>query len=342
MTVRLKSSVDQALVTFLERFPADGPAQARAHTEAGELYAPVHYLLGLGGKRLRPVLVLSAAEAEADRGARNLGLARAAATPAALAVELFHNFTLMHDDIMDEAPLRRGHSTVHEKWDSNAAILSGDAMFALAHLAIQDTPSEQLALVTGFFNRAALDVCIGQQHDMAFERRKNVSVAQYLEMIRLKTAVLVAASLAMGAAAAGAGADRAQAWYRFGELVGLAFQMQDDLLDSFGSAATGKRSGGDILSDKQTYLMIHCRQHGSLEDRAVLDRWSGQPEAELHDDKIAAVRAVMEATKAPEAARRQMSAYVDEARLVLASLGLSALHVTNLESLALHAITRTV
>lgn len=334
---RLKSSIDEALAGFLKRFPKEAD---------GGLYAPVHYLLGLGGKRLRPVLVLRAAEAEADRTPAEAedaaGSARSAAMPAALAVELFHNFTLMHDDIMDAAPLRRGEATVHEKWDENAAVLSGDAMFALAHLSIQDTPWDRRDAITSRFNRAALEVCIGQQHDMSFERRTDITVAQYLEMIRLKTAVLVAASLAMGAVAGGADAERADAWYRFGELVGLAFQMQDDLLDSFGSTATGKRSGGDILADKQTYLMIHCRQHGLPEECAVLDRWSGVPSVSLQDEKITAVRAVMESTGATEAARQQMTAYVDEAQRLLSSLGLSSPHVAGLQALALHAITRTV
>ena len=237
---RLKAFADAGIRAFLDRWPAD---------EADGLYAPVHYLMALGGKRLRPVLGLAAAEAEGGQAV--------AALPAALAVELFHNFTLMHDDIMDAAPLRRGQSTVHVKWNENAAILSGDAMYTLAHIALTDLAPEALVRVLPLFNATALEVCIGQQSDMAFEQRDDVNVQEYLEMIRLKTSVLLAASLAMGAATAGADERRVSAWYRVGEQLGLAFQMQDDLLDAFGDVATGKQVGGDILADKKTFLRLH-------------------------------------------------------------------------------------
>lgn len=313
---RLKGSADAGIQAFLDRWPAD---------EADGLYAPIHYLMALGGKRLRPVLGLAAAEAEgADAGA---------AMPAALAVELFHNFTLMHDDIMDAAPLRRGQATVHEKWGENTAILSGDAMYTLAHIALSELQPKALVRVLPVFNTTALEVCIGQQSDMAFEQRSDVNVAEYLEMIRLKTSVLLAASLAMGAAVAGASERRVSAWYRVGEQLGLAFQMQDDLLDAFGDAATGKQVGGDILADKKTFLRLHTD--------AVTDavrQWdgpAGDPAA-----KVAAVQQAMRAAGAEEAARERMALYVESARRELDGLALAPEWHAAFDSIADHIVTR--
>ena len=184
---RWRDALEASMKDFLSAYPAGA---------ADELYGPIHYLLSLGGKRIRPVLALAACEAE--------GGALDAAMPAAMAVELFHNFTLMHDDIMDEAPLRRGRPTVHTKWSENAAILSGDVMYTLALTALEGTPSDALADVLRMFNVTSKEVCEGQQSDMAFETRDNVTVDEYVNMIRLKTSVLLAASAAMGARAAGA------------------------------------------------------------------------------------------------------------------------------------------
>ena len=232
---RWRDALEASMKDFLSAYPAGA---------ADELYDPIHYLLSLGGKRIRPVLALAACEAEAG--------ALDAAMPAAMAVELFHNFTLMHDDIMDEAPLRRGRPTVHTKWSENAAILSGDVMYTLALTALEGTPSEALADVLRMFNVTSKEVCEGQQSDMAFETRDNVTVDEYLNMIRLKTSVLLAAAAAMGARSAGASPERVEAWYRYGVNVGLAFQIQDDFLDTFGeSGATGKQVGGAILADKK-------------------------------------------------------------------------------------------
>lgn len=313
---RLKGLADAGIQAFLDRWPAD---------EADGLYAPVHYLMALGGKRLRPVLGLAAAEAE--------GGSAAAAMPAALAVELFHNFTLMHDDIMDAAPLRRGQATVHAKWDANAAILSGDAMYTLSHLALMDLAPEALVRVLPVFNHTALEVCIGQQSDMAFERRSDVNVQEYLEMIRLKTSVLLAASLAMGAAVAGADERRVSAWYRVGEQLGLAFQMQDDLLDAFGDAATGKQVGGDILSDKKTFLRLHT----AAADPSVRG-WDG-PAADPAA-KVAAIQTAMRSAGAEEAARERMALYVDAARRELTALSLPQEWQEAFESIADHMVTR--
>lgn len=228
-----------------------------------ELYAPVRYLMGLGGKRLRPVLVMAACEA--------CGGTREQALPAALAVELFHNFTLMHDDIMDEAPLRRGHATVHEKWDDNLAILSGDALHVMACEALLEAPSGALPSLLRMYHRTALEVCEGQELDMAFETRDTVALEEYMEMIRLKTSVLLAAALDMGGGSAGADGVTRKALYEFGLHVGLAFQLQDDYLDAFGNPENfGKQVGGDILADKKTFLLIRALEKAQAADLEAL------------------------------------------------------------------------
>ena len=305
---RLKDQADAAIEAFLKQWPES----------AGDgLYAPVHYLMRLGGKRLRAVLALSAAEAE--------GASCEVAFPAAMGVELFHNFTLMHDDIMDAAPLRRGKETVHIKWDENAAILSGDAMYTLAHIALAQLPAEGLPKALRLFNQTALEVCLGQQSDMAFETRNDVTVAEYMEMIRLKTSVLVAASLALGAIAAGASEERVQLWYALGEELGLAFQMQDDLLDAFGDEQVGKQLGGDILADKKTFLRLYTQENGGVATQEVLATWDGQ----RHDapSKIEAVRSAMTAAGAADAARELMHAHVAKAMASAEALGLEGSHM---------------
>ncbi len=304
---RLKAEANSAIDSFLERWPkgsADG------------LYDPVHYLMSIGGKRLRAVLALSAAEAE--------GQDAQLAHPAALAVELFHNFTLMHDDIMDQAPKRRGNATVHMKWDENAAILSGDAMYTLAQIALADTPSKDLPRALTIFNQTALEVCIGQQSDMDFERRDDVTVEAYMEMIRLKTSVLVAASLALGAIAVGASEGRVRLWYEAGEELGLAFQMQDDLLDAFGGDAMGKQIGGDILSNKKTFLRLHTWEQANPGMLAALKQWdeiTDQPK-----EKVDFVKSAMVACGADAAARLRMNEHVDCAMSAIDALDLDPSH----------------
>jgi geranylgeranyl diphosphate synthase type II len=304
---RLKAEANSAIDAFLERWPkgsADG------------LYDPIHYLMSIGGKRLRAVLALSAAEAE--------GHDAQLAHPAALAVELFHNFTLMHDDIMDQAPKRRGNATVHMKWDENAAILSGDAMYTLAQIALADTSSKDLPRALTIFNQTALEVCIGQQSDMEFERRDDVTVEAYMEMIRLKTSVLVAASLALGAIAVGASEERVRLWYEAGEQLGLAFQMQDDLLDAFGGHAMGKQIGGDILSNKKTFLRLHTWEKANPDMLGALRQWdeiTDQPE-----EKVEFVKSAMVACGADSAARLRMNEHVGRAMSAIDALELEASH----------------
>lgn len=240
--------------------------QVDLEREPQGLYAPVRYTLSLGGKRVRPALVLLACNLFADD-----------VTPAvapALGLEIFHNFTLLHDDIMDKADVRRGHPTVHRKWDENTAILSGDAMQMVACRYMCQAPARDLPRVLDAFTRMALEICEGQQYDMEFERRTEVTAEEYLEMIRLKTAVLLATALRIGAWIGGAGDGDAGRLYDFGINLGLAFQLKDDLLDVYGDERTfGKKIGGDISCNKKTYLLIQARRLATGDDAAELDRW---------------------------------------------------------------------
>ena len=214
-----------------------------------KLYQPISYTLNLGGKRLRPALCLLGCDMVN-------GVVEQAIDPA-LGIEIFHNFTLLHDDIMDQAPIRRGQETVYKKWNSNVAILSGDTMMALAYEYIMKAPESVRTEVFSVFNKTAIEVCEGQQYDMNFETSDNVSITDYLEMIRLKTAVLLAGSLKIGAIIGGTENNIADALYRFGENIGIAFQLKDDLLDVFSDVTKfGKTTGGDILSNKKTYLYL--------------------------------------------------------------------------------------
>ena len=226
---------------------------------------PVNYILSLGGKRVRPLLTLLAADLFCDD-------IEDAVYPA-IAMEVFHNFTLMHDDIMDNAPLRRGHATVHEKWNRDVAILSGDAMLIQAYQLIIKTKPECLGEVMRLFNQTALEVCEGQQLDMDFQARKNVTVAEYIEMIRLKTSVLLGGAMKIGATIAGASSSDSDAIYNFAIDLGLSFQLWDDYLDAFGdSSKTGKQTGGDILADKKTFLMIRAWEKANSDQRGVLEQ----------------------------------------------------------------------
>ncbi len=225
--------------------------QLKFDKEPRELYEPISYMLSLGGKRLRPVLVLMGYELFASEVQKAL--------KAALAVEVFHNFTLVHDDIMDQAPIRRGKQTVHKKWNQTVGILSGDLMMIKATDLLCETETTRLKELIVLFNKTAAEVCEGQQIDMNFENRGNVSVYEYFEMITLKTAVLLGCSLQLGALIANASANDAQKLYHFGKCIGIAFQIQDDILDSFGKGEkVGKKIGGDIAANKKTLLLIEA------------------------------------------------------------------------------------
>lgn len=230
------------------------------------LFEPIKYILSLGGKRIRPLLTLMSANLFSD----NVDIA----IKSAIGIEIFHNFTLLHDDLMDKSDLRRGKETVHKKWNSNTAILSGDAMLIEAYKYISDTKLEFLPEVLALFNKTAMEVCKGQQFDMDFEKRNDVTVEEYIEMIRLKTAVLLACSLKMGALLSDASHEDATQLYDFGINIGLAFQLKDDLLDVYGDTEKfGKAIGGDILNNKKTFLLIKAYELSNEQQKNELDRW---------------------------------------------------------------------
>ena len=261
--------------------------------EPKNLYEPIHYILDLGGKRIRPVLTLMAAEI--------FNTDYKKALPAALAVEVFHNFSLVHDDIMDDAPLRRGQETVHEKWDLNTGILSGDAMLILAYQYFEQYEPVVFRDLAKLFSKTALEVCEGQQWDVDFEKRNDVTIPEYLKMIQYKTAVLVAAAMKMGAIIAETTVENADLIYDFGLNLGLAFQLQDDYLDAFGNPETfGKQVGGDIIENKKTYLYLKAMAFSSEKDAAELTRlFSIHPEDS--SDKIAVVKELFNSSGAAKA-----------------------------------------
>ena len=256
-------------------------AQLPYNREPQSLYEPIKYVLSMGGKRVRPVLMLLAYNMYKENPESILS--------SACALETYHNYTLLHDDLMDNADLRRGHETVHRKWDANTAILSGDSMLVLAYERMAQCPKEKLAEVLHLFTETALEIGEGQQYDMEFENRTDVTEAEYIEMIRLKTSVLLACAVKMGAILADASAEDADNLYKFGEQIGLAFQLQDDFLDVYGDPAVfGKAIGGDITSNKKTFMLINAFNHATAEQREELTRWIT---AEQFDaaEKIAAV-----------------------------------------------------
>lgn len=234
--------------------------------EPDTLFAPAKYILSLGGKRLRPLLTLMAADL--------FGKEPEEVVDAALAVEIFHNFSLVHDDLMDNADLRRGYPTVHKKWSENNAILTGDALVIEAYRYIAKVSVDVLPDILALFTTTAMEICKGQQYDMDFEQRLDVTEEEYLKMIHLKTAVLIGCALKMGAIIAGAPARDADLLYEFGINMGLAFQLKDDLLDVYGSPETfGKKIGGDILCNKKTFLLIRCLRNADTAQRAELNKW---------------------------------------------------------------------
>ncbi|VBB47072.1 Polyprenyl synthetase [uncultured Paludibacter sp.] len=246
------------------------------------LYEPIGYILSLGGKRLRPAITLMACNLYSDDVLQ--------AIKPAIGLEIFHNFTLLHDDIMDKAEMRRGKPTVHIKWDENTAILSGDVMQIEAYKWMTDVPENQIKRILDLFSKTAAEICEGQQFDMEFEQRNNVLADEYIEMIRLKTAVLIAAGCQIGAWIGGAEDEDAQNLYDFGLNIGLAFQLKDDLLDVYGNEETfGKKIGGDILCNKKTYLLIHAIQLSKNEDAQELQFWLEKNNSSDEKTKIRAI-----------------------------------------------------
>ncbi len=276
------------------------------------LYEPVSYAMAAGGKRLRPTLVLLAYQL--------FGKEVQKAVPTALAVEVFHNFTLLHDDIMDKAELRRNLPTVHKKYSENTAILSGDAMAFMAYELLLETDLPAKRETMPIFTRTALEVCEGQQLDMDFELRNDVTASEYIEMIRLKTAVLLGCALQMGALLGGATPAQASDLYQVGINMGLAFQLQDDLLDSFGNEETfGKKIGGDIVSNKKTYLLIESREQASGELRSQLDYWISTTHFDSAE-KIESVKAIYQQLGVKEKVEAMIGSFTSEAIGLLEAL----------------------
>lgn len=276
------------------------------------LYEPIRYVLSIGGKRIRPVLMLLAYNLYKDDPERIF--------PSACALETYHNYTLLHDDLMDCAPMRRGHQTVHEKWDANTAILSGDTMLVMAYERMMQCNSEVLPEVIQLFTETALEICEGQQYDVEFEMRDDVTEEEYIEMIRLKTSVLLACALKMGAIQAGASAEDAENLYRFGEQMGLAFQLQDDYLDVYGDSATfGKRIGGDIVSNKKTYMLINAYNKANRAQRAELDSWILRKDFN-EEEKITAVTRLYNEIGIDQMALDKIAYYFEQSKKYLAAV----------------------
>ncbi|GGG40467.1 isoprenyl synthetase [Croceivirga lutea] len=271
--------------------------------EPMNLYSPVSYIMGLGGKRMRPILTLMGCHLFAPDFEKAL--------PAAMAVEVFHNFSLVHDDIMDDAPLRRGKKTVHEKWDINTGILSGDVMLINAYQYLEGYNSDQLKNLLHLFSKTAVEVCEGQQFDVDFEQRTDVTIPEYLVMIANKTSVLVAAALQMGAIVGGASEENQQRIYEFGKNLGIAFQLQDDYLDAFGDPESfGKQVGGDIIENKKTFLYLKALEMGSSEAKnSLLNLFSIQPEDS--SSKVALVKSIFEESGAKNAILAEVKKYTD-------------------------------
>ena len=283
--------------------------------EPQRLYAPIRYSLAEGGKRMRPVLTMLAYNIYADDIQRVL--------PAAAAVEVFHNFTLLHDDIMDNAMVRRSRPSVFAKWGSNVAILSGDVMMIEAYRHLQGVEAKFLPAVFERFNTMAAQVCEGQQYDMDFETQAKVAVAEYMNMIELKTAALLSGAVTIGAILAGASEEDVQKLYKFATEVGIAFQLQDDLLDSYGDEQLGKKIGGDILEGKKTYLMIISLSHATEEQREVL-RTTHLDKKLSDEQKIAAVKEVYDAIGAKQMTEQQISVRISRALAILDTLSVPA------------------
>lgn len=295
-----------------------------------ELYEPIDYTLALGGKRVRPALSLIAADIY-DANLQEV-------IPAALALEVFHDFTLLHDDVMDKAPLRRGRATVHEKWSENTAILSGDVMSIEAYRLLAGVPEKYLKQVLDIFTQMAIEICEGQQMDMNFEQQSLVTKDDYIEMIRLKTAVLLASALKIGAIIAGAPNSDCNLLYEFGINLGLAFQLQDDYLDVYGNEKTfGKSIGGDILCNKKTYMMLSALEVAKDEDALLLNRWiESAPSAE----KITAITQLYTKLHIDEVCQERIDFYHRKALENLERLSVSVEKLQTLKNLIVKLMGR--
>ncbi len=294
----------QLVNDYLDHLPYD--------RKPASLYEPVQYVLSLGGKRIRPVLMLLGYNLWHERPEDIL--------MPACGVETYHNYTLLHDDLMDNADVRRGHQTVHRRWDANKAILSGDSMLVLAYQRVAQVPADKLQQVLDLFTTTALEIGEGQEYDMSFETRNDVTEDEYIEMIRLKTSVLLACALKMGAILAGAPEEDTERLYRLGEQVGLAFQLQDDLLDVYGDPAVfGKAIGGDITSNKKTYMLINAVNRANDKQRAELERWINAKTFN-RDVKVAEVTRLYDEIGIRQLCEEKINYYFDLARQTLSEV----------------------
>lgn len=302
--------------------------------EPNNLYEPIRYILSLGGKRLRPVLTLMATEV--------FDVDCQKALAAATAVEVFHNFSLIHDDIMDDAPLRRGNETVHEKWNINTGILSGDAMLILAYQYFEAYEPKIFQELAKLFSKTALEVCEGQQYDVDFETRDDVTIPEYLKMIEFKTAVLVAAAMKMGAIVAETTEENKNLIYDFGLNLGLAFQLQDDYLDAFGNPETfGKQVGGDIIENKKTYLYLKAMEFASVNEKEQLLHLFSFQSSE-NTDKINSVKGIFNQTGASAATQKAIENFTFKALETLAKMNIGNDKKAILKAFAENLMSRNV
>ena len=311
---------------YLEQMPYMRPPKG--------LYEPIAYELSLGGKRIRPVLMLMAYNIYKEDVERIL--------PQAAGLETYHNHTLLHDDVMDKADMRRNKPTVHNVWNDNTAILSGDAMLILAYRLMAEGLTDQLAEVMHIFTETTMEICEGQQWDMEFENRMDVKVDEYIEMIRLKTSVLLAAALKIGACLAGAPAEEAQKLYDFGVKMGLAFQLQDDWLDVYGDPKVfGKNIGGDILCNKKTYMLITALEQADEDQRKELERWLTATDF-IPAEKISAVTALYNNIGVGKRCEEMVEAYYSDGLAVLDSIALPEERKQALKDFACSLMNRKV
>lgn len=302
-------------ITYYQEVISNHFTSIVVNKEPRNLYEPINYILSLGGKRIRPILTLMAAEIFDSTYEKAL--------KAATAVEVFHNFSLVHDDIMDDAPLRRGNQTVHEKWDINTGILSGDAMLILAYQYFESYEPKIFKDLAELFSKTALEVCEGQQFDVDFETRDDVSILEYLKMIEYKTAVLVGAALKMGAIVAETSKENADLIYDYGLNLGLAFQIQDDYLDAFGDPETfGKQVGGDIIENKKTFLYLKAIEFASHQEKEqLLHLFSIQPND--NSEKIDLVKQIFHSSGAATATQEAIKDYTFKAFKTLEKINIS-------------------
>ncbi len=318
---------NELLLTQIENYLA----QVELPLEPENLYSPISYTLAVGGKRIRPMLVMLGCSLFSDN--------TSVALPAAAAVEIFHNFTLLHDDIMDNAQVRRGKPAVHVKWSPNVAILSGDVMMILAYKLLSECPAAALPQILTEFNTMAAEVCEGQQYDMDYEARDRVSMVEYLRMIELKTSVLLGSSAAIGAILGGASDEQRHTLKRFATEIGIAFQLQDDLLDSYGDEQLGKAIGGDILEGKQTFLMNSAMSRASEAEREVL-RKTHLDNSLSDEQKIARVKGVYDSLQIPHYTEQQIRNRFDKALSLLGTLAITPERLEPLRTFAEGLINR--